>query len=194
MFSRQGRNPKLTVALAARHFSSECRHGPVHQRHPDDGRSVPACGAGHLLCRKADPQSPARHDRQGDQPRPRGGLQGDISRRPRSMCSGSSRLSSCSANSPRARNARRSTASSRRQTRSPPRSRTRRVLDAALIIAAQAVEHYEITRYGSLIAWPGNSARTPVARLSRHHAARGKGGRQEADGIAEKKVNLKATA
>lgn len=27
------------------------------------------------------------------------------------------------------------------------------VLDAALISAAQAVEHYEITRYGTLIAW-----------------------------------------
>ena len=27
------------------------------------------------------------------------------------------------------------------------------VLDAALINAAQAAEHYEITRYGSLIAW-----------------------------------------
>jgi ferritin-like metal-binding protein YciE len=29
------------------------------------------------------------------------------------------------------------------------------VLDAALIAAAQAVEHYEITRYGSLISWAG---------------------------------------
>jgi ferritin-like metal-binding protein YciE len=27
------------------------------------------------------------------------------------------------------------------------------VMDAALIVAAQAVEHYEINRYGSLIAW-----------------------------------------
>jgi ferritin-like metal-binding protein YciE len=27
------------------------------------------------------------------------------------------------------------------------------VLDAAIIAAGQAVEHYEITRYGSLIAW-----------------------------------------
>src|SRR3954452_24120575 len=27
------------------------------------------------------------------------------------------------------------------------------VLDAALIAAAQAVEHYEISRYGTLIAW-----------------------------------------
>ena len=27
------------------------------------------------------------------------------------------------------------------------------VLDAALIAAAQAVEHYEITQYGTLIAW-----------------------------------------
>jgi ferritin-like metal-binding protein YciE len=29
----------------------------------------------------------------------------------------------------------------------------KRVIDAALIAAAQAVEHYEITRYGTLIAW-----------------------------------------
>jgi ferritin-like metal-binding protein YciE len=27
------------------------------------------------------------------------------------------------------------------------------VLDAALIAAAQAIEHYEITRYGTLVAW-----------------------------------------
>ena len=27
------------------------------------------------------------------------------------------------------------------------------VLDAALIASAQAVEHYEITRYGTMIAW-----------------------------------------
>ena len=29
----------------------------------------------------------------------------------------------------------------------------KQVLDAALIAAAQAVEHYEMTRYGTLIAW-----------------------------------------
>jgi ferritin-like metal-binding protein YciE len=29
----------------------------------------------------------------------------------------------------------------------------KRVIDAALIAAAQAVEHYEITRYGTLVAW-----------------------------------------
>jgi ferritin-like metal-binding protein YciE len=29
----------------------------------------------------------------------------------------------------------------------------KQVLDAALIASAQAVEHYEITRYGTLIAW-----------------------------------------
>lgn len=29
----------------------------------------------------------------------------------------------------------------------------KRVLDAALIAAAQAVEHYEISRYGTLVAW-----------------------------------------
>src|SRR5262249_24470741 len=29
----------------------------------------------------------------------------------------------------------------------------KQVLDAALVAAAQAVEHYEMTRYGTLIAW-----------------------------------------
>jgi ferritin-like metal-binding protein YciE len=32
------------------------------------------------------------------------------------------------------------------------------VLDAALINAAQAAEHYEIARYGSLIAWADSAA------------------------------------
>jgi ferritin-like metal-binding protein YciE len=28
------------------------------------------------------------------------------------------------------------------------------IRDAAMLAAAQAVEHYEISRYGTLIAWP----------------------------------------
>lgn len=39
------------------------------------------------------------------------------------------------------------------------------VLDAALIAAAQAVEHYEITRYGTLIAWSNQLGRTEVAAI-----------------------------
>lgn len=39
------------------------------------------------------------------------------------------------------------------------------VLDAALIAAAQAVEHYEITRYGSLIAWAKRLGRTDCASV-----------------------------
>jgi ferritin-like metal-binding protein YciE len=38
-------------------------------------------------------------------------------------------------------------------------------LDAALIAAAQAVEHYEITRYGSLIAWAKELGRNDCAGL-----------------------------
>jgi ferritin-like metal-binding protein YciE len=38
------------------------------------------------------------------------------------------------------------------------------VLDAAIIAAAQAIEHYEITRYGSLIAWAKRLGRSDVAR------------------------------
>ena len=39
------------------------------------------------------------------------------------------------------------------------------VLDAALAAAAQAVEHYEITRYGTLIAWSKELGRTDCARV-----------------------------
>jgi ferritin-like metal-binding protein YciE len=39
------------------------------------------------------------------------------------------------------------------------------VLDAALIAAARAVEHYEITRYGTLIAWAKELGRNDCAAL-----------------------------
>jgi len=39
------------------------------------------------------------------------------------------------------------------------------VLDAALIASAQAVEHYEITRYGTLIAWANQLGRTEIAAI-----------------------------
>lgn len=41
----------------------------------------------------------------------------------------------------------------------------KRVLDAALIAAAQAVEHYEITRYGTLVAWAKQLGRDDCAAL-----------------------------
>src|SRR4051794_7166492 len=41
----------------------------------------------------------------------------------------------------------------------------KKVLDAALIAAAQAVEHYEITRYGTLVAWAQVLGRPDCADL-----------------------------
>lgn len=41
----------------------------------------------------------------------------------------------------------------------------KQVLDAALIAAAQAVEHYEITRYGTLIAWAKRLGRSDCAAI-----------------------------
>ena len=41
----------------------------------------------------------------------------------------------------------------------------RKILDAALIAAAQAVEHYEIARYGSLIAWAKELGRNDCASV-----------------------------
>ena len=66
------------------------------------------------------------------------------------------------------------------------------VLDAAIIAAGQAVEHYEITRYGSLIAWAKRLGRSDVAKLLEQTLGEEKAADQKLTQIAESKVNLKA--
>ena len=57
----------------------------------------------------------------------------------------------------------------------------KKVLDAALIAAAQAVEHYEITRYGTLIAWAKQLGRPDCASVLRGNPRGRKGCRLKAD-------------
>lgn len=68
------------------------------------------------------------------------------------------------------------------------------VLDAALVAAAQAVEHYEITRYGTLIAWSEELGNEGVARLLTSNLNEEKATDKKLSTIAEKKVNTKAIA
>ena len=68
----------------------------------------------------------------------------------------------------------------------------KQVLDAALIAAAQAVEHYEITRYGTLIAWAEELDKEAVAKLLTTTLNEEKAADKKLSSIAEKKVNLKA--
>ena len=68
----------------------------------------------------------------------------------------------------------------------------KKVLDAALIAAAQAVEHYEITRYGSLIAWADELGREAVAKLLKTTLNEEKATDTKLSSIGAKKVNLKA--
>ena len=68
----------------------------------------------------------------------------------------------------------------------------KKVLDAALIAAAQAVEHYEITRYGTLIAWAEELGKDAVAKLLTTTLNEEKAADKKLSSIAEKKVNLKA--
>ncbi len=70
----------------------------------------------------------------------------------------------------------------------------KKVLDAALIAAAQAVEHYEITRYGTLITWAEELGRGNVAKALRPTLNEEKAADKKLTAIAEKKVNLKAAS
>ena len=66
------------------------------------------------------------------------------------------------------------------------------VLDAAIVAAGQAVEHYEITRYGSLIAWAKQLGRNNVAQLLEQTLSEEKSADQKLTSIAESMVNLPA--
>ncbi|WP_274423771.1 YciE/YciF ferroxidase family protein [Chelativorans sp. YIM 93263] len=66
------------------------------------------------------------------------------------------------------------------------------VLDAALIAAAQAVEHYEITRYGTLITWAQQMNRKDCAEVLKRNLAEEKATDEKLTQMAESRVNVKA--
>jgi ferritin-like metal-binding protein YciE len=68
------------------------------------------------------------------------------------------------------------------------------VLDAALINAAQAAEHYEIVRYGSLIAWAKQLGRNDAASVLQKTLDEEKATDKKLTTLAESKVNLRAAS
>ena len=66
------------------------------------------------------------------------------------------------------------------------------VMDAALIAAAQAIEHYEITRYGTLIAWAKKLGRNDCASVLQKNLDEEKAADKKLNDIAERSVNRKA--
>ncbi len=68
------------------------------------------------------------------------------------------------------------------------------VLDAALINAAQAAEHYEIVRYGSLVAWAKQLGRNDCASVLQKTLDEEKATDKKLTSLAEGKVNLRAAS
>jgi ferritin-like metal-binding protein YciE len=66
------------------------------------------------------------------------------------------------------------------------------VRDAAILAAAQAVEHYEITRYGTLIAFAKQLGREDCAGVLQQNLDEEKATDKKLTAIAESKVNRKA--
>ena len=63
------------------------------------------------------------------------------------------------------------------------------MLDAAALASAQAVEHYEITRYGTLIAWARQLGRNDCASVLEQNLKEEKAADQKLTEIAEARVN-----
>jgi ferritin-like metal-binding protein YciE len=68
----------------------------------------------------------------------------------------------------------------------------KQVLDAALIAAAQAVEHYEITRYGTLVSWARTLGRPDCASVLAKNLSEEKNADSKLTKLAEARVNLQA--
>lgn len=68
----------------------------------------------------------------------------------------------------------------------------KRVIDAALIAAAQAVEHYEITRYGTLVAWAQELGHRGVVALLQRNLKEEAATDRKLTVLAMKRANPKA--
>lgn len=66
------------------------------------------------------------------------------------------------------------------------------VLDAALVAAAQAVEHYEISRYGTLIAWAKLLGRPDCAAILQQTLTEEKETDAKLTSMAKTSINRKA--
>ena len=69
----------------------------------------------------------------------------------------------------------------------------KKVLDAAVIGSAQAIEHYEISRYGTLIAWAEELGHGNVVGLLKSNLKEEKAADRKLNTLAEVKVNRSAT-
>jgi ferritin-like metal-binding protein YciE len=68
----------------------------------------------------------------------------------------------------------------------------KKVLDAAIIGSAQAIEHYEISRYGTLIAWAKELEHDNVVSLLNTNLREEKAADKKLNALAEGDLNRKA--
>ena len=68
----------------------------------------------------------------------------------------------------------------------------KQVLDAGIIAAAQAVEHYEISRYGTLVEWAKQLGRQDCATVLEQNLQEEKAADKKLTSLAEGGINRKA--
>ena len=68
----------------------------------------------------------------------------------------------------------------------------KQVLDAALIALAQAVEHYEMTRYGTLVAWAKQLGHGDCATILQQNLDEERATDRKLTAMADSKINQRA--
>jgi ferritin-like metal-binding protein YciE len=167
----------------------------LEQRHADqdDGRPLHRDTQGHLLRRKAYPESPAGNGEESRRPRAEEspgnasqGNPGQIGRLEEAF-----KLVDTPARGKKCDAIEGILAEAKEQMEE---IEDEHVLDAGMIGSAQAVEHYEITRYGTLIAWAKQLGHANVANLLEENLKQEKHADELLTQIAKSSANRKAAA
>jgi ferritin-like metal-binding protein YciE len=168
-------------------------YGYLHQGHQIDGRPAAARAAGYLLRGTADPQGAAEDDRQGDQQGPR--------RRAESPSGGDKQVDRLGkvfgklGKEPSGTQCPAIDGIIKEADATAGEIEDKAVLDAAIVANAQAVEHYEMCRYGTLIAWSEELGHDDIVRFLTTNLNEEKAANTKLNTVALRKgVNARASS
>jgi Domain of unknown function (DUF892) len=179
-------NCEPTSAFHCFHRKGGC-NGTFYQRHQIDGGPAAPWSSRHLLCRAADPQIASQDDRKSNQSRSGRGAEGP----PRGD---QQRVFEKLAKQPSGTQCPAIDGIIKEADETAGEIEDKSVLDAAIVANAQAVEHYEICRYGTLIAWAEELGHDEIVRFLTTNLNEEKAANTKLNTVALRKgVNAKAS-
>jgi ferritin-like metal-binding protein YciE len=174
-------------------LQKEASNGTFYQRHQNHGGFAAPWPSGHLLRRAADYQIAAQDDRQSHERRPSHRAEGHLEETNKQV----ERLQKAFEKLGKEPGGTKCPAIDgiiKEADETAGEIEDKTVLDAAIVANAQAVEHYEICRYGTLIAWAEELGHDEIVRFLTTNLNEEKAANTKLNTVALRKgVNSKAS-